>query len=257
MKWALLIGVLALLMAMMAVTPAQGFYWEITYPPQITVGDQATVEIYIETDDAVDLHVAFKGCFRDPPNYWTDHWTYDEKIMPLGAGMIYTVEFPFMIPYNLCVEKDAYPKFQAQYYYFYLFACESGGGWGPGIPSQSGGPGGAWTTYDPDSPNHVVYPDLDYRRLLTTAIGMIKAKIIPSDLRKGIKQSLLAKLENATKLIDKAYDQGNLHRLNGARGMMEAFVNELNSNNEAAQWSKAGECIDLANFIIGWIVEAM
>ena len=72
----------------------------------------------------------------------------------------------------------------------------------------------------------------------------------------GLRQSLLAKLDGASELVDKAYMKDKLNMLNGAKGQIRAFINELESDNEASKYSKAGECILFANNIIQWIEES-
>ncbi|GAI84111.1 unnamed protein product, partial [marine sediment metagenome] len=74
-------------------------------------------------------------------------------------------------------------------------------------------------------------------------------------LSEGLRQSLIAKLDKASNIINKAYDSGKLNRLNGAKGMLSAFINELESDSPAASYSKAEECIDLGTTVRGWIDE--
>jgi hypothetical protein len=52
-------------------------------------------------------------------------------------------------------------------------------------------------------------------------------------LSEGIQQSLLSKLEEAGDKIDSAYETGDTNKLLGAMGSLYAFINELESNNEA------------------------
>ena len=144
-----------------------------------------------------------------------------------------------------------------------MFSTTPGGTWGSG--SGHTGPlylpgAGAVTTAT------VIYPTIDYEAVITTGVRMLKDKIIPppgqpddwaaEGLNDGLRQSLLAKLDSASSLIERAYASGKLNRLNGVQRMIEAFINELESNNPASTYSKAGECVDLATFIVEWIEEA-
>jgi len=263
---------LALLMAIAAmttsVTASPDLTWIITYPTDIQVGSSRTVSLDINTSKDIDLYVLFKGEFQEVAgNYWTGHWTYQEQKVSLAAG-IHTLGLTFAAPYDLYVEALAGPdggyyRFLAQNYYFYVFSTTPGGPWGSG--SDNKGPpyipgAGAVTTAT------VIYPTIDYEAVITTGVRMVKDKIIPppgqpddwtaEGLDDGLRQSLLAKLDSASSLVEMAYASGNLNRLNGAQRMIEAFINELESNNPASTYSKAGECVDLATFIVGWIWEA-
>lgn len=251
-------------------TASPSFSWGITYPEDIEVASSRTVSTHIETSEDIELHVSFKGEFQEREgNYWTGHWTYEEQTIFLEAGT-HDLDLTFAIPYDLYVESLAGPdpeigryRFLAQNYYFYVFSTTPGGSWGTGSDNtgQLYLPGaGAVDT------GTVIYPPIDDKTRLTTGVRMIKDKILPPSgqpddwtaegLDDGLRQSLLAKLDSASNLIERAYASEKLNRLNGAQGMIGAFINELESNNPASTYSKAGECVDLATFIVEWIKEA-
>ena len=231
-------------------TKSPGLSWTIVYPTSITVDGDSTVTIHVETDVDIDLHVCFKGEFTLlGDNYWKGHWAYKEivKFLPVGT---HNLSFTFTIPYDLYVESLAAPKFLAQNYYFYVFSTTPGGPWGTG-PDNKG------TLYYPapdgENTDTITYPDVDKTLLLSTAIRMIKDKIIPPPGQEDtwtageeLRESIVAKLDNASKMVSR-------EKFNAAKGMMGAFINELESNNQAADWFKAGECVALAENIIEWI----
>lgn len=232
------------------------FFWKIAYPPQITVGEKVSLPVYVVTEDPTYLHIAMRGRFQTPPNHWDGHWTYKEQTMPVGAGT-HTINIPFTIPGALYVEKEMAPKFQAQNYYFYVFACPPGRDLGPEVPQQAGGAKGPWTNYNPNAADQVVYPELDRRRLPAAAIRVLRDRVQLSDVREEVRRSLLARLKNAGKLTHKAYKERSFQPLNTAVAIMERVVNELRSCSEALYSPKTQECIDLSNFTILWMIEAM
>ena len=245
---------------------ANSFSWGINYPESITVGESSTVTIDVSTSEAIDLHVCFKG------EFWWDHWTYEEKVETLNAGD-HSLEFTFTIPYDLHVEalvvsevegpwEEPY-RYLPENYYFYVFSTTPGGDWGSGSDNKGSLylPGAGAVNTDT-----VIYLDVDDQLLLTTGVRMIKDKILPppgqpddwadQGFDEGLRQSLIAKLDKASNIIKKAYDSGKLNRLNSAKGMLLAFINEMESDNPASTYSKAGECVDLTTFIVEWIEEA-
>ncbi len=231
--------------------------WKITYPRRITVGQKATLDIRMITEEPVDLHIAFRGRFRRPPNSWGGHWTYREHKMPLAAGTC-SLHVPFTIPDALYVEREIAPKFRAQNYYFYVFACPPGRELAAEVPQQAGGPDGPWSNYSPSVSAHVMYPEVVRRRLPVAAVSMLADRIQPWDLKPETKRSLLAKLTNAAKLTRKAYEDHRFQPLNGAVRSMQDFVSELRSCTQAALSSpEAQECLGLANSTILWMIEGM
>jgi len=71
--------------------------------------------------------------------------------------------------------------------------------------------------------------------------------ILPVD---GIKHSLFSKLKAAGLKIDNAYATGNLDKLLGAVGSLEGFINEIESDNEAASYTDSETWKEQAGYMI-------
>ncbi len=67
-------------------------------------------------------------------------------------------------------------------------------------------------------------------------MSQLKWQVGTSSLSDGIRNSLLSKLEEAGDKINSAFESGEMNKLLGAVGSLDAFINELQSNNEAASY---------------------
>lgn len=268
----ILLGIIPLIL-LTSTIPAitvKAFSWNLgapgTYPTSITVGSSAIVSGTITVDQPTDLHISFKAQYSAAHgNYWTGNWMYEERIITYSAAGTYTVSESFIIPYDLYVESLAGSgttyRFLAQHYYFYVWAAPKGGSWNDRFGDNEGphyNPGTGGT-----STSTVHYPTVDYHKLLATGIRMIKDKIVPPPGQpdtftgnEGLRKSLVKKLDEAKDDLDKAYATDKMKSLNAANGKMEAFIKELQTK-KAGSWIKAGECIDLAGYIVGWLRNAM
>lgn len=196
---------------------------EITsYDDPVTAGqsNQITVEIGAITD--VILHIEFKGEFL-----W-GHWTFSSCEIQLEDGMrMVTCEVD--VPYKTAIEP-------ASSFYYYVYAALPRDPWG----SSAWGLAQMVTLKPPPKVSH---------EELVACMSQLKWLVDTSGLSEGIEQSLLSKLEEAGDKIESAYESGNMKRLLGAIGSLNAFINELQSNNEAASyldseiWKKQAECI--------------
>ena len=71
-----------------------------------------------------------------------------------------------------------------------------------------------------------------------------------SGLSDGVRNSLFSKLEEAGDKIDSAYESGDMNKLLGAIGSLDAFINELQSDNEAASHPDSKTWEEQAEYII-------
>jgi len=183
--------------------------------------NQVTVEIGANTN--VVLHIALKGEFP-----W-GYWTFSSCEVQVEEGLN-TFTCHVNVPYKTIIEP-------ATSFYYYVYVTL------PGDPWDSSTWGLAQTvTVEP--PSEVSHEEL------AACMGQLKWSAYTSDLSDGIKQSLLSKLEEAGDKIDSAYESGEMNKLLGALGSLEAFINELQSNNESSSYSDSETWKKQAEYIV-------
>ena len=191
--------------------------------------NQITLEAGANTD--VVLHVELKSEFP-----W-GHWTFSSCEFQVEEGLN-TVTCHVDVPYKTIIEPTTS-------FYYYIYVTLPGDPWDPSTWSLA-------KTVTVEPPSSVSHEEL------AACMSQLKWSVHTSDLSEGIKQSLLSKLEEAGDKIDSAYESGEMNKLLGATGSLEAFINELQSNNEAAlypdseTWKKQAEYItDRIEILIG------
>jgi len=155
----------------------------------------------------VVLHVEFKGEFP-----WS-HWTYSSCDVQVEEGLS-TVSCEVNVPYKTIIEP-------ASSFYYYVYVTLPGDPWGSS----------AWglaQTVTLEPPLEVSHEEL------VACMSQLKLQVDTSSLSDGVRNSLLSKLEEAGDKIDSAYESGEMNKLLGAIGSLNVFINELQSNNEAA-----------------------
>ena len=193
----------------------------ILYNDPVIAGqpNQITVEVGANTD--VVLHVEFKGDFT-----W-GYWVFESTETPLEPGPS-TVTANIEIPYKTLIEP-------ASDFYYYVYVTLPGDEWSPDALSIR-------QSVDVAPPSEIGQEGLE------ALFGHLKWSVHSSLLPKGIKTSLMSKLEAAWNLIYSAFESGVMDKLNGAIGCMNAFLNELDSEKlesypDSDPWEDQGEVI--------------
>jgi len=132
----------------------------------------------------------------------------------------------------------------ASEFYYYIYVTLPGDEWNPS----------AWGLTKPVT----VLPPVDVTRdELLSCMSHLKWLVDTSTLSDGIKQSLFSKLEAAGLKIDNAYATGNLDKLPEAVGLLEGFINEIESDNEAASYTDSETWKEQAGYIINRVEAAV
>jgi len=155
----------------------------------------------------VVLHVEFKGEFP-----WS-HWTFSSCEVQVEEGLS-TVACDVDVPYKTIVEP-------ASSFYYYMYVNLPEDLWGSS----------AWglaQTVSLEPSSEVSHEEL------VACMSQLKWLVDTSSLSDRVRNSLFSKLEEAGDKIDSAYELGDMNKLLGAIGSLNAFINELQSNNEAA-----------------------
>lgn len=156
-------------------------------------------------------------------------WTFSSVVINVERG-IETVTGEVDIPHKTLIEP-------ASYFYYYVYVTLHGDSWS----SQAWGLVQTVTIVPPSKVSHKMLVDL---------MSHLKWIVRHSPLSKGIKNSLFSKLEAAGWKMDSAFSSGIMKRLNGAIGSLKAFINELDSSNEASSYSQSELWEEQAEFII-------
>jgi hypothetical protein len=197
---------------------------EITsYDDPVIAGqsNQITVEIGAITD--VILHIEFKGKFP-----W-GHWTFSSCEIQLEDGLN-TIAYEVNVPYKTIIEP-------ASSFYYYVYVTLPGDPWGSSV-------WGLAQTVILEPPSEVS------REELVACMSHLNWLVDTSSLSDGVKNSLFSKLEEAGDKVDSAYESGDMNKLLGAIGSLNAFINELQSNNEAASHPDSETWREQAEYII-------
>ena len=196
----------------------------------VTAGQPNQITIEVGANIEVVLHVEFKGEFP-----W-GHWTYSSCDVQVEEGLN-TVSCEVNIPYKTIIEP-------VSSFYYYVYVTLPGDPWG----SSTWGLAQTVTMAPPSEVSH---------EELVACMSQLKWLVDTSGLSDGVRNSLFSKLEEAGDKIDSAYESGDMNKLLGAIGSLNAFINELQSDNEAAShpdsetWKKqAGYIIERTEILI-------
>ncbi len=169
--------------------------------------NQITVEVGANTD--VVLHAEFKG------EYPWGHWTLGSCDVQVEEGLS-TIACDIEVPYKTVIDP-------VSSLYYYVYVTLPGDPWG----SSTWGLTQIITLEPPSVVSH---------EELAACMSQLKWQVGTSSLSDGIRNSLLSKLEEAGDKINSAFESGEMNKLLGAVGSLDAFINELQSNNEAASY---------------------
>lgn len=195
----------------------------VSYVDPVTAGGVGSVKVEVGANKDVNVHVEFKGHFS-----WGE-WTFSSVVIPVGAG-VQTVTGEVSVPYKTLIEP-------ASHFYYYVYVALRGESWSPK----------AWglvQTVDVIPASEVSHEEL------VALMSNLKWRVHTSSLSGGIKSSLFSKLEAAGWKIDSAYASGNMGKLKWAIGLLKAFLNELDSSNEASSYPDSELWEEQAEFII-------
>ena len=179
----------------------------ISYEDPATAGNTASITVEIGANTNVVLHIELKG------NFDWGNWTFSSTEIPIESGVT-RVTGDLEVPYNTLIEAELY-------FYYYVYITLPGDGWTASV-------WGLTETVTVDPPSEVIYDEF------VGYMSHLKWLVDTSSLSDGVRQSLFDKLELAGLKIESAYVSGNLNKLNGAKGALEAFIQKLESDSEAS-----------------------
>lgn len=165
--------------------------------------------------------MGFKGEFS------LGHWVFSSVEVPLEPYLS-TISANVEVPYKTLIEP-------ASDFYYYIYVTLPGDEWNSD----------AWSlrqSVDVAPPSEIGQEGLE------ALFSHLKWSVHSSLLPKGIKTSLMSKLDAAWNLIYSAFESGVMDMLNGAIGCMNAFLNELDSEKlesypDSDLWEEQGEVI--------------
>jgi hypothetical protein len=195
----------------------------ISYEDPVVAGQPNQIAVEVGANTEVVLHVELKGEFP-----W-GHWTFSSCDVQVEEGLN-TVTCDVNVPYKTIIEP-------ASSFYYYIYVTLPGDPWGSST-------WGLAQTVTLEPPSEVSHEEL------VACMSQLKWLVDTSDLSEGIKQSLLSELKDAGDKIDSAYESGEMNKLLGATGSLNAFINELQTNNEAASHPDLETWKEQAEFII-------
>ena len=175
----------------------------ISFDDPVTAGGMASISVEVGANTDVVLHVEFKGEFA-----W-GHWVFYSKEVFIGQGVSSVTE-SVSVPFKTLIE----PASDFYYYVYVTFPLESwsSSAWGLAQSVSISAPG-----------------EIGHEGLVAL-MSHLKWLVKMSQLPEGTKTSLMSKLEAAGSLIDSAFLSGDLGKLTGALGSLNAFLNELDSD---------------------------
>lgn len=195
----------------------------ISYDDPVTAGQSGSITVEVGADTDVVLYTEFKGEFD-----W-GHWTFSSEETPLGPGPE-KVTSKVYVPHKTMIEPSSN-------FYFYVYVTLPEEVWDPSV-------WGLTQMVAISPPQEVCHEEL------VVFMSHLKWLVHTSKLSDGIKNSLFSKLEAAGNEIDSAYSSGNMNKLNGAIGSMNSFINEVDSDSEAATYPDSGLWQQQAGYII-------
>ena len=175
----------------------------VSFDDPVTAGGMASISVEVGANTDVVLHLEFKGEFA-----W-GHWVFYSKEVFIGEGVSSVAE-SVRVPFKTLIE----PASDFYYYVYVTFPLEgwSSSAWGLAQSVSISAPG-----------------EIGHEGLVGL-MSHLKWLVKMSQLPEGIKTSLMSKLEAAGSLIDCAFLSGDLSKLTGALGSLNAFLNGLDSD---------------------------
>ena len=181
----------------------------ISYADPATAGQTAIITVEVGANTDVVLHIELKGYFD-----WGS-WTFSSTEIPIESGVT-RVTGDLDVPYKTLIEAESY-------FYYYVYVTLPGDGWTASV-------WGLTETVTIDPPSEVIIDEF------VNCMSHLKWLVDTSSLSDGVRRNLFDKLEFAGLKIESAYVSGNLNKLNGAKGALEAFMQRLESDGEASEY---------------------
>lgn len=194
-----------------------------SYDDPVKAGQPNQIMVEVGANSDVVLHVEFKGAFS-----W-GHWTFSSCEVQVEEGLS-MVACEINVPYKMIIEP-------VSSFYYYVYVTLPGDLW-------SSSAWGLVQTVELEPLSEVSHGEL------VACMSQLKWLVEISSLSAGTRNSLFSKLEEAGDKIDSAYESGDMNKLLGAIGSLNAFINELQSNNEVASHSDSEIWKDQAEYII-------
>jgi len=194
-----------------------------SYDDPIIAGQSNQITVKIGANTEVVLHVEFKGEFQ-----W-GHWTFSSCETQVEEGLS-TITCELNVPYKTVIEP-------VSSFYYYVYMILPGDPWG----SSAWGLAQTVALEPPSEASH---------EELVACMSQLKWLVDTSSLSDGVRNSLFSKLEETGDKIDSAYESGDMNKLLGAIGSLNAFINELQSDNEAASHPDSEVWKEQAEYII-------
>jgi hypothetical protein len=198
---------------------------EITsFDESVVAGELGALTIEVGANTPVVVHIELKGRFS-----WGD-WVFHSSEVQLGAGES-TVVGEVYVPYKVLIEP-------ASYFYYYVYVTFPLSHWS----SDVWGVTQNVSTVAPDDVSH---------EELMACMSHLAWLVESSSLSPRVRGRLLSRLDSAGDMIDSAFEVGgNLNKLHGAVGQLQAFIDKLTDDDDLSAYLDAGVWVEQASFIV-------
>jgi hypothetical protein len=195
-----------------------------SFDESVDAGEMGALTVEVGANTPVVVHIEFKGRFS-----WGD-WVFHSSEVQVGAGES-TVASELYVPYKVMIEP-------ASYFYYYVYVTFPLSHWSSDV----------WGVTQNVS---VMAPDDVSHEELVACMSHLAWLVESSSLPPRERGRLLSRLDSAGEMIDSAFKiGGNLNKLHGALGQLQAFIDKLTDDDDLSAYLDAEIWIEQASFII-------
>lgn len=198
---------------------------EITsFDEPVVAGEMEALTVEVGANTPVVIHIELKGRFS-----WGD-WVFHSSEVQLGAGES-TVAGEVYVPYKTLIEP-------ASHFYYYVYATFPLNPWSSDV-------WGVTQNVSMMAPEDVSHEEL--MACMSHLAWLVETSSLPPRER----GRLLSRLDSAGDMIDSAFEVGgNLNKLHGAVGQLQAFIGKLTDDDDLSAYLDAGVWVEQASFIV-------
>ena len=194
-----------------------------SFDESVVAGEMGALTVEVGANTPVVVHIEFKGRFS-----WGD-WVFHSSEVQVGAGESIVVGEVY-VPYKVLIEP-------ASYFYYYVYVTFPLNHWSSSV----------WGVTQNVS---VMAPEDVSHEELVACMSHLTWLVETSSLPPRERGRLLSRLDSAGAMIDSAFEVGgNLNKLHGAVGQLQAFIDKLTDDDDLSAYLDAEIWIEQASFI--------